>query len=272
MIRKAILYTCLFVFLSGCNLYGGLSNPSNDQQYLDAARACFDHGNYDCALSNYNALSAAFNDTKISEISLTNLAKNGLFSMDDLIKSLGDGNGNGASVTAMTDLLFSRGKTQSSDRVYIQQIYSSDNSIFDAHQQGYAHFIADVAMINALLAAAVTSGSLKVTDIVTNAACLTDAACGGGSGDCAAPAGTNFLYPAGADTTVITSSTGWSGPASIKKLVAVAQQASTDFTAATDQSSTNFQGIVSSLHNIVTAGGLAGEICVRQGLAQVLFP
>ena len=83
MIKKFGIGLSLACLLTACNLYGGLSKPANDEQYLVAARACLDRGDYACAKENYQALSTNYNDVRISETGLTTLAETRIFSISD---------------------------------------------------------------------------------------------------------------------------------------------------------------------------------------------
>src|SRR4051794_17972169 len=50
----------LFTFTaSGCNLYSSLDQPSTATQRLEAARACFDQGNFPCASKYYAQISTS---------------------------------------------------------------------------------------------------------------------------------------------------------------------------------------------------------------------
>jgi hypothetical protein len=220
--------------MSGCNLYGGLSKPSDDNQYLVAARACLDSGDYTCAINNYNALSSQFNDEKVSELGLTLLAQGNIFSISDLVASLGDNLGSSASFAFLAVALQQRGVTGGAARTTIKQVYDSDSGITDDTKLlAFSRFIATLAMLNEVLANAVgADGTLTAADLVANPATCNSSA-GGDSVACGKPAGSAFTYDPSdhsAFTTTGTSGTAdWSGPATIQKLVSAAAQTATEF-------------------------------------------
>jgi hypothetical protein len=220
--------------MSGCNLYGGLSKPSDDNQYLVAARACLDSGDYPCAINNYNALSSQYNDEKVSELGLTLLAQENIFSISDLVASLGDNLGSSASFAFLAVALQQRGVTGGAARTTIKQVYDSDSGITDDTKLlAFSRFIATLAMMNEVLANAVgANGTLTAADIVA-----TPATCNSSNGTdivaCAAPAGTALTYDSNdhsAFTNAGTSGTAdWSGPATIQKLITAASQTASEF-------------------------------------------
>lgn len=269
--RNLFLLTTLVISTTACNLYGGLSKPADDQQYLLAARACLDQGNYECALANYNSLSSAYNDVKIDEIALTVLAQDNIFSMKDLISSLGTSTGSGASFAFMANGLASRGVKSAAIRTTIQTLYLSGNSIVNPKIKAFSQFITSLAMFNEILANAVQGTTLQSSDLAANGpqckALAAGACVANASGYCSAPAGTQFTYNAG-DTSDITSATAVSGTATIQKLVNAAAAATSQLSNLTGKSS-NFSGVVAAIQalNTLPAGG---EPCARQLLITTL--
>ena len=258
---------------TGCNLYGGLSSPSNDQQYLLAARACLDQGNYQCALDNYNALSNAYHDIKISEIALTELAQGNIFSMKDFIASLGNNSGSGASLAFIANELANRGITSASVRTTIQTIYTNENQINDPNLKAFSQFIAAVAMFNEVLANAVTGSVLTSNNIAAHgAACKTSSNCTTDATNCGAPVGTQFTFN-GADHSDISSGTPMTGSATIQKMVIAAAAATAQLEELTGQSS-NYAGIISAMQQFsqinVGAATAAADQCSRQLIIQYL--
>ena len=181
MTNKVFLMVGALLSLTSCNLYGGIDKPSGDNQILMAARACLDHGDYVCAQQNYQALSNNENDVKVSELALTALAQNGLFSMSDLLLALGSDRGSAKSLTAMSGLIAGRGKTDGTSRANIQSVFVSLTTIQDAKLKAFMQFLTATALVNQILAGAITSNNaLAITDLVTGACagiCATDATC-----------------------------------------------------------------------------------------------
>ncbi len=265
MMKPAFFFIGLLFSLPACNLYSGLSNPANDAQYLSAARGCLDRGDYDCALSNYQKLSDSYIDVRVNETSLTTLAKNNIFSMSDLIGSLGSNRGSGASFATMANDLATRGAATAANRVLIQETYLDNDSITNTKLKAFSKFISALSMFNAVLGAAIPSGGvLSASNIVSNpSACRSD-----GSAfctQCTAPNGTALTYAAG-DTTTLNSATGWSGAATIQKLLDAASKANTQ--AGIFTGSNTSSGIFQSIQQISTLSGAEG--CVRQSLLTIL--
>jgi hypothetical protein len=263
MIKTTSLGLVLISFLlTGCNLFGGLSNPSNDAQYLVAARACLDHGDYDCAFENYKKLSSAYSDTAIAETSLTTLAEQKIFSISDLIGSLGDNLGSAASFAILAEGMAKKSITSGTYRNTIKTIYDNNGAIVDSHLKAFSRFLNALAMFNEVLANAVgADGRLTASDLVSVPSCVQSAPL-----TCTAPAGTALTYD-GADTTDFTSSAAtWAGAATIQKLLAAATETSTQYVALGGHA--NDQGILNTINLIKALSGSEGT--VRAGLVTVL--
>ena len=267
---KSNLLTWLILplFLTSCNLFGGLSSPSNDPQHLVSARACLDRGDYDCARTHYQALSKNYNDIQISEASLTTLAQNRIFSITDLVGSLGTALGNATSLSFLAQSLAAKGILSGSYRTIIKTVYDNDSAIVEPNLKSFSKFLASVAMFNETLANAIgPSGKLAASDIVdkTNlAACKAGGAC---NLSCTAPAGTGLTFDSTDTTSFTTPGSDWSGPATIQKLIVAASEASTELAIFTNGSSSN-QGILSALQSLGKVSG--AENCVRYLLLQNL--
>ena len=277
--KKSLLgmIAMLPLFTTGCNLFGGLSSPSNDAQYLDAARACLDQGNYDCAQKNYEALSNSYNDVKISEEGLTTLASQNIFSISDLVESLGTNLGSAASFSILAVAMEQRGITNGSYRTTIKQIYDNDAGINDIKLQAFSKFLTSLAMLNELLANAVGSdGQLTASDIVADpTTCKTSN--GADTVACAAPSGTAVTYNSNdtASMTVAGNGTGngaWDGTPTIQKLITAAVETSSEFSVfasgSTNQSLLDAIQKISHLNaGVATA---AAEAAVRYGIVTAL--
>ncbi len=170
----------MLVTLSGCNLYGGLSSPSNDEQHLDAARACLDRNDFPCALEHYQALSDSYADIRINETSLARLGQARVFSFSDLISALGTSLGNGRTLSSMAELIARRNVATAANRVLIQETYASNAQISDSNPKlrAFSKFISAISMYSTVLASAVgPDGILTASDI-------SPGSCGTVLGDC----------------------------------------------------------------------------------------
>ncbi len=277
MIKKFGIGLSGVLILSACNLYGGLDKPGSDPQYLIAARACLDRGDYACAKENYQALSSAFNDVKVSETGLTTLAENNIFSISDLVSSLGSNLGGAASFSILAEALASRGITAGTYRTTLKTVYDNNAAIGEANLRAFSRFIAALGMFNEVLANAVgADGKLTAGDIVnpsTLAACRAGGtAPGNPSGcvlnavNCAAPSGTALTYDGADAASMSTVGSDWSGPATIQKMIRAASAASTELSVFANASSND--GLLSTINQLATISG--GEACTRFLLIQFL--
>lgn len=261
----------LSFFLSSCNLYGGLSSPSNDEQYLIAARACFDRGDYQCSQDNYAALSSNYNDAKVSENSLSLLAQANIFSISDLVRSLGTNLGSPASFAILAETLAGRNIIDGAHRTTIKKAYDDDSKINDGHLKAFSKFLAALAMFNELLANAVgPDGKLTVTDIVTSASLSNCKSTLGALGSCVAPAGTTLGdVPGDNGLSLATAGTDWSGPASTQKLITTVIELATEF--GFFSGSNQNDGLIVYLKQIQTlAGGGASDSINRYAIITAL--
>src|SRR4051794_31520633 len=111
--------------LSGCNFFSPLDKPSGDEQLLAAARACFDHGDYECASKYYGELSSSASDQAVSETAFELLAQSGATS-SVFIKAVLDGDGNGGKIVTKlaNSLISSAGQTSRLNIVHAYQKYA----------------------------------------------------------------------------------------------------------------------------------------------------
>lgn len=251
----------LLVTLSGCNLYGGLSSPSNDEQHLDAARACLDRNDFPCALEHYQALSDSYADIRINETSLARLGEARVFSFSDLISALGTSLGNGRTLSSMAELIARRNVATAANRLLIQETYASNGTISNANPKlrAFSQFLSSITMFNTVLAQAVgADGVLSASDIVTD-----PTACAGDALQCVATAG----FPDGGTTPDLTAPGDWDGTASLNMLwsaLDTAEQRIGEFTG-------NQTGILSSINELLTqAPPGAGSGLKRQQLILIL--
>lgn len=269
--NKKILIPVLLLSVcavSACNLFGGLSKPSNDEQYLIAARACLDQGDYSCALSNYQALSDSKIDERLSESSLTTLAQNGVFSFSDLIGTLGSSRGNGASFTSMANLLAQRGKTTSAVRQAIQETYVQNSGIQRPELKAFSKFVSSLAMLNSILATvAGADGVLTASDIAFGPSQCSVSGCNTDT-DCDAPLSGNLDNFSGTSSAAdMNSLAPWTGSTNLTMLLSAAkavQQHVSEF------SSGSGGGIFDAIDAILNFPGGVASRCARAQLIQTL--
>ncbi|NDG83917.1 MAG: hypothetical protein EBX52_02640 [Proteobacteria bacterium] len=259
---------------SACNLFGGLSKPSNDAQYLEAARACLDRGDFQCALDNYNALSNSENDRKISETSLTRLAQAKIFSFSDLIGSLGSGTGSGSTFVTMANDLAKRSAANESNRLLIKSLYNANAGITNSKLRAFSRFIAALSMMNEILAeVAGPDQTLRASDIVADPTLCSMAACLPGDPNYAAcDIGTSSTYPVytngvdnSGDPVNLDSSSVWAGTPSLQMILVAASVANTE--ASIFNPGLGNAGIFNAIQTLGTFGGT--DRCIRQQIIEI---
>jgi|GEM_PF-3743056 len=266
MIKLGAISACipLITLLTSCNLYGGLSSPSNDEQHVSAARACLDHGDYSCALEHYRAISDAYADVRINETSLTQLAQAQVFSIADMIASIGTSLGSGNTLISMTELVASRNVMNAANRAMIQRTYANNDLISNQNPKlrAFSKFISAVAMFNTLMASAVgPDGKLTASDLaVGGTACIGDASLV----QCAAPGGTNLIDTNGSEPANMGAS-GWENSPSVDMVWTALSDASTEI----NTFAGNASGILSVIVDIINTGA-ATPAAKRQQLIQIL--
>jgi len=222
-------------------------------------------------LKYYQQLSNASIDVKISETSLTQLAKANIFKMSDLFTSLGSGTGDSGSFAFLAETMSSKGTTTSANRLIIQQAFADTASIADPTIQAYMQFISSLVMTNHLLASAVgADGKLTASDIVQNpTACIaTNGICVDGSSPCDKPPVSSLDDTQAPDVTDLSTSSNWNTAPSITKIIKAADAANT-------ASGTLFGGgtgggLGSIFKDIIDNAG-ASECQKRYGIVFALF-
>ena len=266
---------CVFS-ITACNLYGGIDKPSGDTQLLSAARACLDTGDYACAQTNYQALSSAQNDVKISEQELTTLAQQNIFSISDLISTLGGSFGSGSSLALLTGVIASRGKTDGATRTALQAAYAADQNINDVNLKAFTQFLAAYAMLNQILASAVQNGtSLAQSDIVKNPSGCANLAVGACALDttlCVAPTGSGLLDSTATEVTDLAHAANWSGPPTLAKVFYSLTGAAAGITQLKPSGATGIFKAINTLNSSFAQFSAAHlYACERQALLTTLF-
>ena len=224
--KKIIAPLLCVLLLNSCNLYGGINKPSGDAQLISAARAALDQGDYVKAKEYYQAISDDQIDIRVSELALNSLAEIGVFSISDLIQSLGSSRGSAKSITSMATVIYARGKTDASLRTTIQATYSGLSAIKNTSLRSFIQFLTSVAMINQILASAVgADGLLTVSDIASTSCstvnCINPTVCD-------KPTGSLFLdNGVVSEPSSMSSASNWNTSPSIKKLELALTAAST---------------------------------------------
>ncbi len=259
----------LVLSLSSCNMFEFMDSPSGNPQLIEAARACFDAGDWACAREYYGQLTGD-EDNKISKLALLTLAENNIFKLTDLIDSLGSGTGNGSSLALLAGVMHKRGKFDAATRVTIQEVYESAAAITNDELRGFTQFVAANAMVNSILAIDVGADEiLAATDLVNTPGTCATTCC---AITCAADCGTSGDLADGTGVPLsMSSASGWSThPPTHDQLLGAADATSTAANLMTGSSSGG--GIVSTLNTLQAQLGVAAdENCRRAVIKEVLF-
>ena len=276
-------WLCLLIIssiTSACNLYGGLDSPSGDDQKLVAARACLDQGDYPCAREKYAALSTSQNDVAVSETSFTNMAAQNIFSIQDLVASLGSNHGDQTTFINLTQLMAANGKTDVASTAFLQTQYTANAAIVDPSLRSFMQFLVSTAMFAQILSSAVgADGVLTASDLVdagnlTQCRNASNLLCTG----CTSSAGT-LNNTVATEPTSISVAANWNTAPTLSKLVIAASAAANTLSTLAPNSSLN--GILQKMSVINSALAQAGQVpggaaviqrCERQAILTTLFP
>jgi hypothetical protein len=194
MKRMLIPFSTLSIALmsvSSCNVFSPLDKPGSDPQYLSAARACFDKGDFNCAKENYSKLSSSYADTVASEEGFITLDEQGA-SMGAIMEFVGNltEKGTGQALTIFANRLTSGAGLEK--RVALWKVYSDavNGSISNPDLKNFVIFVSSLSLAAEILAEGsegtsevpytyIVSPSCKTAPV---AACAVTAACDAPSG------------------------------------------------------------------------------------------
>ncbi len=169
------------VLLSSCNAFEAFDSPSNDAQYLSAARACFDRGDLECARENYQALSENEADIKNAELSLAILDEAGI-TMSTFLSAFAGGGDAGAINSLAEAVADTEGGASVTKRNLILEALQAADGIEDQNLRGFTRFLASLSLFAEVLAEiAGTNGLLESSDLASNG----NACKAGGQSGCA---------------------------------------------------------------------------------------
>lgn len=270
--KNSLFVVLALPFIASCNMFEFMDSPSGDAQLTSAARACLDEGKFECAREYYNQLSNSAADVKFSELGLTRLAEAQVFSISDLITTLGSGRGGGNTFTLLANMLATRNKDDAATRVLIQEIYASADSIGSSSLRGYIKFVSAMTMFNSILAyAANGDGEVIGNDLVQNADACLNAGLGGCMGTTACDqSSSGLLNNSGSDPTDLATATNWDAEPTLvhlEKASAAADAAMQEMTG----SSSGFSGLLGAMNELGNLPGPGQERCKRQVIVQTLF-
>lgn len=172
MKSNTLAYAIIAASLSGLvscqfNVFDPFDSPTSDTQLLDAARACLDRGDVECARQNYAKLSSAFSEIAASETAFTALDQAGA-GLNTFIEALGNGDaGKGLTIMASKLATLTPGKAK---RMEIFNAYKQvDQITTNTELRGLVRFVTAFALAAEILAEdAGSNQSLDKADIVTS--------------------------------------------------------------------------------------------------------
>jgi hypothetical protein len=165
------------LLLTGClNIFKPLSSPGGDAQILADARACFDKGDMDCALRNYQRLSSDLAAISSSEQVYLSLSQQGA-NMAAYMEFVGNGTG-GAALTKFAQRLYSGAGLSKRTSIY-NSFAATAYATAPASRtdlQNFTVFVASLALAGEILAeAAGSDGVLRKSNlVVTPGSCLSN--------------------------------------------------------------------------------------------------
>ena len=134
---KNFLFFVLMVgvsILPSCNFFSVIDSPGGDTQLISAARACFDQGDFTCALDHYSQLSDSESDVNHSESAFTILHENGI-GMGQFMTAFGTGSSGGGKVlTDLANLVAS--DASQTKRTAVYEAYKKIDSINQSELKG----------------------------------------------------------------------------------------------------------------------------------------
>jgi hypothetical protein len=248
-------------------MFDPLDNPGSDPQYLSAARACFDRGDFNCARENYAKLSSSYSDTATAEQSFLTLDEQGA-SMGAFMEFVGDmtDKGTGKALTIFANRLTSgSGVTR---RVTLWNVYNSakNGSITNPDLKNFVTFISALALTAEMLAEGAQGSSQLIPGHIatSSSSCQSSGtACAGAAATCNAPAGATLVYGTGAIPDITTTSPSNTNP-STRQLYDMINETLSALTALS--ASGKFSGAVSDFNSIANVlNGIGGSAAIDGG-------
>lgn len=174
MINRFGVVLLAILLTSGCNVFSSLDQPSNEAQYLEAARDCFDQGNFACASKYYALISSsdASYDEATAESAFEVLDQYGV-SVVTFAQAISNSGGNiGKLITYVSNQIgSSSGETA---RLAFFNAFQKGLTIHDSKIQGLTSTMMMLGLLAEVFAEDASSkGNFKQTDLVNDpTACL----------------------------------------------------------------------------------------------------
>ena len=169
--------------VTGClNLFDPIDNPTNPQQLISKARACFDQADYPCALEYYQRAADSDPDTANSGAAFVLLTQAGA-GMGEFLGDFGNGGKSpGGAIGKLAGTLSNGGGAEK--RLNLLHAYQKTGAISNIKLKGLVGFVASISLISELLGeTARTPGSFAGTDLAKDPAACKAAAAGLAAGN-----------------------------------------------------------------------------------------
>lgn len=177
MKRRYLIMTLLVSALaagSACNIFKPFDSPSEGEQALSVARACFDRGDFECAKENYAKVTGDLEDQAKAELAFVTLEKVGA-GMGGFLKAFGGGDVGGG-ITSLANTMSKDAGEELRNELF--GVYQVAMGIESPELKSFARFVTGLTLTAELLAeASAGTGALKVDDLAADAT-----QCNGGSG------------------------------------------------------------------------------------------
>lgn len=180
---RATLVLCALV-LPGCNIFGWLDRPSGDAANLSRARACFNRGDFTCALQYYALVSDSNTDSREAESAYVIFEREG-FKMGSFLTAIGSAGG-GQILTSLANQFAASTTANESKRLALYEGYAKTASISDANLRGMVRLAGSLAILSELLAEfAGADHSLSQAEIADDpTTCIANGVCATATPEC----------------------------------------------------------------------------------------
>jgi len=191
-LTAALPLTALMVGALGCNIFSLVDRPAGDAQLISAGRACFDRGDFSCALDNYSKLSSSSTDVQVSERAFAVLDRQGASMAAFLTAFTSTGGQTGAALGSLARAM-ATGAGESRRLAIYDSYLTYKNITTNTQLKGLVRFVTATALASEILAEAAGADRIvSQDDIASVGATCANATAGtcGALAQCNAPAST----------------------------------------------------------------------------------
>lgn len=147
---RGVRLAALSLLLSSCNIFGWLDTPNTDSSNLSRARACFNRGDFTCALRYYALVSDSNVDRREAETAYVIFEREG-FTMQSFLTAAGNGTG-GQIITSLANQFSAATTANEAKRLALYEGYAKTALISDQNLRGMVRLMGSLAILSELLA------------------------------------------------------------------------------------------------------------------------